>query len=496
MNKKVFFAKVLPWVLLALFFVGLFLLRVKPENKQLDFIPDDAEAVLLVDSREVAAGLFDLALKNPHSFDEIIPKDINDEGVPEFENTGVNLLSKTALFFFNHKEGDFPVVGICGALSSFRAFEKYISKLPDYKQIKVLGEVVFATYSGQFVAYDGRGFVVLINMPGIVELREEKAIGVLEELADKRVNDKFLSAANEGFRNMVEANQQVSFWGAKSKYRPDKSSPLLGQAKEIFINMNFLRDKVEMTFEALLDSTDKVAISDVKSLRSDYSFFFLSGIISKEALSKLEGSTGFNIPDEFQKHLNGKFILAMNGFFINENLQVLLPHEEPQFANLPVLPKAELILSTDDMPAVWELLSDEELFEVKNKYHLLKGTNNPVYIKTEGSNVLITNNFNSLESAYLSKAEKLYQSIYMYFNFNIMLDELPNRPDMIILKSMLSDFKFEKFRIKCTDFKEGKLIGEGMLTFKNLETHSLIELVRIFRKFSAFATQSGAFQNN
>ncbi|MFN3916810.1 MAG: hypothetical protein ACK4K0_03610 [Flavobacteriales bacterium] len=492
MNQKAFYTKTLPWILLMVFFVVLYFLRLKPEHRQLGFIPDDAEAVLLVDSRKVASGLFKLALNNPHFFDEIMPDKI-DGDVPEFQNPGINPLSKTAVFFYNDPKKEYPVVGICGALSSAKAFQKYISTFPDYRLIKEINENTIVVYGGQYAAFDKSSFVVLLGFPGILELDEANSVEVLNMLVDKKKNGRSLPATNENFNQIAFKTEQVSFWGARSKFRPNESSPLLGQANEIRVGMNFLKDEVEMHFEADLAPGSEVKINDIKALRSDFSFMFLSGILNKKTIQKLEGNIGFNIPEEIIKPLNGKFILAINGFMINENLEVLKPGEKVGFDNAPILPKVELVLGVENINLLLDILKHNQAFEYKNKYYVFKNANNPVYIKTEDNNVLITNNFTSLESTYLRNADNLYQSMYVYYNHLIMLDELPNRPDMFIVKAFLKDFKFEKFRLKCTEFKDNKLIGEGKLTFKNLDTHSLVELVRIIRMFSGSAMQ--AFEN-
>jgi hypothetical protein len=488
-NKKAFYTKVFPWLLLLVFFVGLYFLRLRPEHRQLGFIPDDAEAVLLVDSREVASGLFRLALNNPHFFDEIMPDKL-DGDVPEFQNPGINPLSKTAVFFYNDPKKEYPVVGICGALSSSKTFQKYISTFSDYRLIKEVEENTLVTYGGQFALFDKSSFVVLLGFPGVLELDESTSIEVLEMLIEKKKNGKSLPATNENFNQLAFKTEQVSFWGARSKFRPNESSPLLGQANEIRVGMNFLKDEIEMHFEADLAPGSEIKINDIKALRSDLSFMFLSGILDKKAIQKLEGNIGFGIPKEIIKPLNGKFIVAMNGFMVNENLEVLKPGDKAGLENAPILPKVELVLGVENINLLYDILKHNQAFEYKNKYYVFKDANNPIYIKTEGNNVLITNNFTSLESAYLRNADNLYQSMYVYYNHLIMLDELPNRPDMFIVKAFLKDFKFEKFRLKCTDFKDNKLIGEGKLTFKDLETHSLVELVRIIRMFSGPAMQT------
>jgi hypothetical protein len=382
------------------------------------------------------------------------------------------------------------VVGFCGALSSSRTFQKYISTFPDYRLIKEIDENTIVAYGGQYAVFDKSSFVVLLGFPGVLELNEATSVEVLETLVDKKKNGKSLPATNENFNQLAFKTEQVSFWGARSKFRPNESSPLLGQANEISVGMNFLKDEIEMHFEAILAPGSEVKINDIKALRSDFSFMFLSGILDKKAIQKLEGNVGFNIPKEIIKPLSGKFIVAMNGFMVNEKLEVLKPGEKAGLENAPILPKVELILGVENTNLLHDILKHNQSFEYKNKYYVFTEANNPIYIKTEGNNVLITNNFTSLESSYLRNADNLYQSMYVYYNHLIMLDELPNRPDMFIVKAFLKDFKFEKFRLKCTEFKDDKLIGEGKLSFKDLDTHSLVELVRIIRMFSGSAMQA------
>jgi hypothetical protein len=483
-------------ILVAVILIGYTCISAEAVNKHLDFIPSNAKAVVILDSKYLANDFYELLKFNPTKIDEVLPL-IEGTGDAEIatELPGIVPLGKMAFYIYQDTE-----------TKDQQFFRCFIATLSDKSQfLKTMNgmrenAIVTEIESGNIHFYKEDNKLVLIKNDVVVVVEPfnnafklSSSIGKRHYLSVFSNSSQSLIAKSHSFKETVNQKNHVNVWAANGEGILEGFGGSMIGINKLFnsqiISINLKDEDIETKVHLYLNEKDLIIekSNDVKplneqellrlsmSLNPDKFKDYFQTLLPSDKYFLADGWTGQVCTSVIGFRNQPVYQLKPDTIIDNIKRDTLIKIDTIELSRFVNLPHFVLAIELEDAKTVGELLKIDSTIPAKDGYFSLKIPNlinENVYIKIAGNNLLLSSTplgFN-------------YKPVYSTFAFNMDIEGLiSNYPPKDMLQALLiptiNKFDFKSFEMYYDTMNDDYICLNGKLKLGKEDIHSLLKFV-------------------
>ena len=496
MNKQ----QLIKWsfwpILVAVILIVYSYISAEAVNKHLNFIPANAKAVVVVDSKYLAKDFFELLKFNPTKIDEVLSvEENNDINELPAELPGIVPLEKMAFYLYQDTR-----------TKDQQFFRCFIASLSDGSQFlrKMNGmreEAIVANIEGgqvHFFKEDNKLVLIKENIGLVIEpinptFKLNIAIGEEHYMSVFSNEAISLSEESPSFSETLRQKNHVTIWS------PNEEGMLKGFVGEMIgvdkmfnsqsISVNLIDENIETIVHLFLNekdlliekSTDIVPLNNQELLRLSMS---LNPKKLKDYFQSLIPSENYFLTDTWTGQISTSIIgfrnepvykLKADTLIDNSKLDTLIQIDTVELSRLVNLPHFALAIELADGKTVRELIRMDSTITAKDGYFYTKIPNlinENIYIKITGNDLLLSSTPSGLK----------YKPSYSTFAFNMNIEGLiSNYPPKDMLQALfiptINKFDFKSFEMYYDKMNDDFICLNGKLELGKEDVHSLLKVV-------------------
>ena len=496
MNK----ANLIKWsfwpILVALILIGYTYISAEAVNKHLDFIPSNAKAVVILDSKYLANDFYELLQFNPTKIDEILPSEEGEyEAELPTELPGILPLEKMAFYLYQDAETKDQQFFQCfiATLSDKSQFLKKMNGMREKATVKDIegGQVHFFKEDNKLVLI--KDDIGLVIEPVYLAFKLNMAIGEKHYMSVFSKGAISLLDESSSFSETCKQKNHVNIWS------PNGEGLLKGFGGEMIginkmfnsqaISVNLKDENIETKVHLYLNQKDLIIEKSNEVIPlNEQELFRLSMSLNPE---KFKGYFHTLLPSEkyfLADGWTGQVCTSVIGFR-NEPVykiqadtiidkikrDTLIKIDTVELSRLVNLPHFVLAIELEDAKTVVELLKIDSTIPAKDGYFFSKIPNlinENIYIKITGNNLLLSS----------TPLEFKYEPVYSTFAFNMDIEGLiSNYPPKDMFQALLiptiNKFDFKAFEMYYDKMNDDFICLNGKLKLGKEDIHSLLKVV-------------------
>jgi len=494
MNKR----NLIKWsfwpILIAILIAGYLFISKKAVNKHLEYIPSNAKAVIILDSKYLANDYYELLKFNPTIINEVLPpgEDEEDFELPT-ELPGIVPLEKMAFYLYQDNE-----------TKNQQFFRCFIATLSDEAQFlrKMNGMREKATITeidgGKVHLFkDDNKLVLIKDNIGVVLEPINNAFKLNSEIGKRHFTNVFSSESqslfvqSNSFKETVNHKSHVNVWAASGEGLLEGFGGSMVGIDKIFnsqfISVNLKNEDIETKVHLFLNDKDLIIQNDSEAIP-----------LNDPEMLRLSMSLN---PDKFQNYFHtllptdkyfltdgwtGQVCTSIIGFrhepvfklksdTVIDNADTLISVDTVELSRLMNLPHFVLAIELEDAAAVNKLINNDSLISNVDGLRYLEIPNlinEKVYLNVKGNSLLLSSTPIGFD----------YDPVYTTFAFNMNIEELIERyPPKDMLQAMLiptiNKFEFKSFEMHYESMNDDFICLNGKLKIGNEKIHSLLKVV-------------------
>ena len=495
MNKR----NLIKWsfwpILAAIIIIGYTYISKEAVNKHLDFIPSNAKAVVILDSKYLANDYYKLLKFNPTKIDEVLsPGEGEYDTELSIELPGIIPLEKMAFYLYQDLETKDQ--------QFFRCFIATLSDKPQFlKKMNGMREKAIITEaeggSIYFFKDDNKIVLIMDNVAVVIEpinnaVKLTTSIGERHYASVFSKNAKPLVSESISFQEAVYQKNHVNVWAVNGEgFLEGFGGNMIGIDKLFnsqIISINLKDENIETKVHLYLNekdliiekSNEVIPLNEQELLRISMS---LNPEKFKDYFHTLLPPDKYFLADDW----TGQVCTSVIGFR-NEPVyklqadtiidkikrDTLIKIDTVELSRLVNLPHFVLAIELKDAKTVGELLKIDSTISTKDGYYFSKIPNlinENVYIKISGNNLLLSSTPLGFK----------YDPVYSTFAFNMDIEELiSNYPPKDMLQTLLiptiSKFEFKSFEMYYDTMNDDYICLNGKMKLGKEDIHSLLKV--------------------
>jgi hypothetical protein len=496
MNKR----NLIKWsfwpILVAIIIIGYTYISKEAVNKHLDFIPSNAKAVVILDSKYLANDYYKLLKFNPTKIDKVLsPSEGEDIDELSTELPGIVPLEKMAFYLYQDIETKDQQFFRCfiATLSDQSQFLKKMNGMREKAIVKEIegGQVHFFKEDNKLVLIkDDIGLVIepvnpafklniSIGKTHYMSVFSKEAISLLEKSSSFSISSK--------------QKNHVNIWSPNGEgFLKGFGGDMIGINKMFnsqSISVNLTDEDIETTVHLFLNEKDLIIEKSNEVIPLDeQELFRLSMSLNpekfKDYFHTLLPSDKYFLADDWTGQVCTSVIgfrnepvykLKSDTIIDNIKLDTLIKVDTIELSRLVNLPHFVLSIELKDAKIVGELLKIDSTISAKDGYYSSKIPNlinENVYIKISGNNLLLSSTPLGFK----------YEPVYSTFAFNMDIEGLiSNYPPKDMLQALLiptvNKFDFKSFEMYYDTMNDDYICLNGKMKLGKEDIHSLLKVV-------------------
>jgi hypothetical protein len=496
MNKR----NLIKWsfwpILVAIIIIGYTYISKEAVNKHLGFIPSNAKAVVILDSKYLANDFYELLKFNPTKIDEVLSPG-EGEGIDELstELPGIVPLEKMAFYLYQDIETKDQQFFRCfiATLSDKSQFLKKMNGMREKATIKDIerGQVHFFKEDNKLVLI--KDDIGLVIEPVYPAFKLSMAIGKKHYMSVFSKESTSLLDESSSFSETSKQKNHVNIWSPSGEgFLKGFGGDMIGINK-IFnsqsISVNLKDKNIETKVHLYSNEKDLIIekSNEVTPL-NEQELFRLSMSLNPEKFKDYfhtllpsdkyflaDGWTGQVCTSVIGFRNEPVYKLKSDTIIDNIKLDTLIQIDTVELSRLVNLPHFVLAIELEDAKTVSELLKIDSTIPAIDEYFLSKIPkliNENIYIKIVGNNLLLSSTPLGFK----------YEPVYSTFAFNMDIEGLiSNYPPKDMLQALLiptiNKFDFKSFEMYYDTMNDDFICLNGKLKLGKEDTHSLLKVV-------------------
>jgi len=479
-------------LLIAILVMGYFFVSKKAVNKHLDFIPSNAKAVVILDSKYLANDYYDLLKFDPTKINEVLPPGEGDAEI-NTDLPGIVPLEKMAFYLYQDIETKNQQFFTCfiATLSDEAQFLKKMNGMNEKAMVTEIdgGKIHFFKQDNKIVlTKDNIGVVI---EPIINGFKLNSAIGERHYKHVFTSEYKSLAIESNSFKETINQKNHVNVWAANGEGLLEGFGGDMIGIDKIFnsqiISVNLKDEDIETKVHLYLNDKGYVTengnettpLKESEMLRLSMS---LNPDKFKDYFKTLIPSDKSFLSDGW----TGQICTSIVGFRDEpvykivsdtaiDNLDTLMQVDTVELSRLVNLPHFVLAIELENSESVSNLLENDSLFQSIDGLHFMEIPNlldERVYIKMAGNSLLLSS----------APLDFNYEPVYTTFAFNMNIEELiSNYPPKDMLQALviptINKFEFKSFEMYFDTMTDDYICLNGKLKLGNDKIHSLLKVV-------------------
>lgn len=485
-------------ILVAVILLGYSYISKESSNKHLNFIPANAKAVVILDSKYLANDYYELLQFNPTKIDEFLPTGEGEgESVAELsaELPGIVPLEKIAFYLYQDIETKDQQFFRCfiATLSNKSQFLKKMNGMREKVTIKDIegGQVHFFKEDNKLVLIkDDIGLVIEPVNPAFklsMSIGEKHYMSVFSKGAISLLDE------SSSFSETCKQKNHVNLWS------PNGEGLLKGFGGEMIginkmfnsqsISVNLKGENIETKVhlylnekDLIIEKSNEVTPLDEQelfrlsiSLNPDKFKDYCHTILPSDKYFLLDGWTGQVCTSVIGFRNEPVYKLKSDTIIDNIKLDTLIQIDTVELSRLVNLPHFLLAIELEDAKTVEGLLKIDSTISAKDGYFFSKIPNlinENIYMKIAGNSLILSSTPLGFK----------YEPVYSTFAFNMDIEKLiSNYPPKDMFQALLiptiNKLDFKSFEMYYDTMNDDFICLNGKLKLGKEDIHSLLKIV-------------------
>ena len=494
MNKR----NLIKWsfwpILVALIVIGYTYVSKEAANKHLDFIPSNAKAVVILDSKYLASDYYELLKFNPTKIDEVLPPGEGDAELST-ELPGIVPLEKMAFYLYQDTETKGQQFFRC-FIATLSDKSQFLKKMNGMREKAIITEI-----DGGNVHYfkDDNKLVLIKDDVGVVIEPINNAFKLSSSIGERHYTSVFsndskpLINESRSFKETVSLKNHVNVWAANGEGILEGFGGNMIGIDKLFssqiISVNLKDEDIETKVHLYLNDKDLIIeksneltpLNESEMLRLSMSLNpekfndYFHTLLPTDKYFLADGWTGQVCTSIIGFRDKPVYKLKSDTIINQSTLDTIITIDTVELSRMVNLPHFVLAIELEDAEMVGELLKKDSTVSAQDGYYFSKIPNlinENVYIKVSGDNLLLSS----------TPLEFDYEPVYSTFAFNMNIEELiSNYPPKDMLQALLiptiNKFDFKSFEMYFDTMNEEFICLNGKLRLGNNKIHSLLKVV-------------------
>jgi len=483
-------------ILVAVILIGYTYISAEAVNKHLEFIPSNAKAVVILDSKHLANDYYELLKFNPTKIDEVLSPG-EGEGIDEFstELPGIVPLEKMAFYLYQDIETKDQQLFRCfiATLSDKAQFLKKMNGMREKAIVKDIegGQIHYFKEDNKLVLIkDDIGLVIEPVNPAF---KLNMAIGGKHYMSVFSKEAISLLEESSSFSETSKQKNHVNIWSPSGEgFLKGFGGDMIGINKMFnsqSISVNLKDEDIETKVHLYLNEKDLIIEKSNKVIPlNEQELFRLSMSLNPEKFKDYfhtllpsdkyflaDGWTGQVCTSVIGFRNKPVYKLISDTIIDNIKLDTLIQIDTVELSRIVNLPHFVLAIELEDAKTVGELLKIDSTIPAIDGYFSSKIPNlinENIYIKIVGNNLLLSSTTLGFK----------YEPVYSTFAFNMDIEGLiSNYPPKDMLQTLLiptiKKFDFKSFQMYYDTMNDDFICLNGKLKLGKEDIHSLLKAV-------------------
>lgn len=476
--------------------IGYTYISAEAVNRHLNFIPSNAKAVVIIDSKYLANDYYELLKFNPTKIDEVLnPIETEDETNIYIELPGIVPLEKMTFYIYQDIE-----------TKDQQFFRCFIATLSDESQFLsrmngMAEEAIITQAEGgniHFYKEDNKLVLIKNDLAVVVEpinsaFKLSSSIGERHYFSVFSNDSKPLINESISFKETVNQKNHVNLWSAnEAGILESFSGSRIGfdkLFKSQIISVN-LKDKgLETKFHLynnekdliIEKSNEVIALNEEElvrlsiSLNSEKLRGYFHSLMPSDKRFLLDGWTGQVCTSIVGFRNKPVYKVKLDTIIDSIKLDTLIKVDTVELSRLANLPEFVLGIELKNAKTIGELLITDSTISAKDGYFFSKIPNlinENIYMKIVGNSLILSS----------SPLEFKYEPVYSTFTFNMNIEGLiSNYPPKDMLQALLiptiNKFDFKSFELYYEMMNDDFICLNGKLKLGKEDIHSLLKVI-------------------
>jgi hypothetical protein len=483
-------------ILVAVILIGYTYISAEAVNKHLEFIPSNAKAVVILDSKHLANDYYELLKFNPTKIDEVLSPG-EGEGIDELstELPGIVPLEKMAFYLYQDIETKDQQLFRCFivTLSDKAQFLKKMNGMREKAIVKDIegGQIHYFKEDNKLVLIkDDIGVVIEPVNPAF---KLNMAIGGKHYMSVFSKEAISLLEESSSFSETSKQKNHVNIWSPSGEgFLKGFGGDMIGINKMFnsqSISVNLKDEDIETKVHLYLNEKDLIIEKNNKVIPlNEQELFRLSMSLNPEKFKDYfhtllpsdkyflaDGWTGQVCTSVIGFRNKPVYKLISDTIIDNIKLDTLIQIDTIELSRIVNLPHFVLAIELKDAKTVGELLKIDSTIPAIDGYFSSKIPNlinENIYIKIVGNNLLLSSTPLGFK----------YEPVYSTFAFNMDIEGLiSNYPPKDMLQALLiptiNKFDFKSFEMYYDKMNDDFICLNGKLKLGKEDIHSLLKVV-------------------
>ena len=493
-------------ILIAVILIGYTYISKETVNKHLNFIPSNAKAVFILDSKYLVNDYYELLKFNPTKIDEFLPPR-EGEGVAKLstELPGFVPLEKMAFYLYQDIETKGQQFFRC-FIATLSDKSQFLKKMNGMREEAIITEIE----GGNIHFYKDDNKLVLIkdDVAVVIEpvnnsFKLSSSIGERHYSSVFSNDSKSLIDESISFKETVNQKNHVNIWASNEKGILESFGANMIGLNKFFnsqiISVNLKDNNIETMVHLYLNEKDLIIekSSDLKPLNEQellrlsmslnpnkFKDYFHTAL-PPDKYFLADGWTGKVCASAIGFRKEPVYKLKSDTIIDNIKLDTLIKIDTVELSRLMNLPHFVLAIELENAKTVGDLLKIDSTVSTKDGYFFLKIPNlinENIYIKIAGNNLIISSTPLGFK----------YEPVYSTFAFNMDIEGLiSNYPPKDMLQALLipsiNKFDFKSFEMHFDRLNDDFIFLNGKLKLGKEDINSLLKVVPLaFNMASSF----------
>ena len=483
-------------ILVAIILIGYTYITAEAINKHLNFIPSNAKAVVILDSKYLANDFYELLKFNPTKIDEVLPL-VEGTGDAEIstELPGIVPLEKMAFYLYQDTETKDQQFFRCfiATLSSKSLFLKKMNGMREKAAVKDIegGQVHFFKEDNKLVLIKNDIGVVIEPINPAFKLR--MSIGETHYMSVFSKEAITLLDESSSFSATSKQKNHINIWSPNGEgFLKGFGGDMIGVNK-IFnsqsISINLKDENIETKVHLYLNEKDLIIEKNNEviplyeqelfrlsmSLNPDKFKDYFHNLLPPDKYFLADTWTGQVCTSVIGFRNKPVYKIERDTIIDNIKLDTLIKIDTVELSRFVNLPHYVLAIELNDAKTVGELLKMDSTISAKDGYFFSKIpnlVNENVYIKIIRNNLLLSSTPLGFK----------YDPVYSTFAFNMDIEGLiSNYPPKDMLQALLiptiNKFDFKSFEMYYDAMNDDFICLNGKVQLGKEDIHSLLKVI-------------------